>query len=217
MGEELVDEGFSKLLEPYDPDVLRIHEGAIYGLWPDLRFAYFNPAWFTFSEQNGGEPRLSRSWTLGSSLLDALPPALRLWYHAHYSRVLNADSHWTHEYECSSRDVYRRFHQVVYTLGRGRGLLVVNSLVVEAPHDLELCAPLPPDEPLYLSESGLITQCAHCRRTQRRSDPNRWDWVPTWVERMPLNVTHAFCPTCYGFYFKDPSWSDDVARRPHTP
>jgi len=52
-------EGFRDALRRYRIAELEEHAGAIYGLTPDFRLAYMNPAWFRFAEVNGGEPRIS--------------------------------------------------------------------------------------------------------------------------------------------------------------
>ena len=191
---------FATLLRDYQLADLEKHHGSIYGLWPDLRLAYVNPAWHRFAAENGGEPAISTRWKLGACILDAFSQDLGSYYRTAYNRCLELGEPWEHQYECSSKDRYRRFHQTVYPLGRS-GLLVVNSLVVELPHDPAERSPRGPDEPVYRDGYGLIHQCAHCRRVQNLRTAQRWDWVPAWVERIPSPTSHTFCPACFGYYY----------------
>jgi hypothetical protein len=55
----------------------------------------------------------------------------------------------------------------------------------------------------YRGASGLITQCAHCRRVQYPAKPDRWDWVPAWVHRSPPETTHGLCRVCFAYHYRD--------------
>jgi hypothetical protein len=191
---------FETLLRDYNLAVLEKHHGTIYGLWSNLRLAYVNPAWYRFAAENGGEPAISTRWKLGTLILDALPQFLRAYYETAYRKCLDAEEPWEHQYECSSKDLYRHFHQIVYPL-ENSGLLVVNSLIVEHSHDPAERHPQNPEESAYRDIHGLIHQCAHCRRVQNLLTKEQWDWVPEWVERVPSVTSHTFCPTCFGYYY----------------
>lgn len=195
-----VDQEFKRLLKGFKLTRLEDHHGSVYGLWPDFRLAYVNPAWFRFAEENGGEPDISTRWSLGASFLDAFPSVVVSYYETSCRSCLETGERWEHRYECSSRHLYRQFHQIVYPLD-GSGLLVVNSLVVEQPHDEAERPPQNPDESVYRDEDGLLNQCAHCRRVQNVRSEQRWDWVPEWVEKFPEKTSHSFCPTCLGYYY----------------
>lgn len=170
----------------------------MYGLWPDLSLAYANGAWSRFAGENGGEPAISTEWNLGRCALDAIAEPLRPFFAENYRRCLRELRPWEHAYECSSADLYRQFHMTVFPLGRAEGLLVVNSLRIETPHDRVSVSPL---EDRYRNPHGIITQCCHCRRVQRADDEPTWDWVPDWVQRFPKRTSHGICPACCGFYY----------------
>ncbi len=180
---------------------LDAHSGAIYGLWPDFKLAYLNPAWFCFARENGGEPRISAEWGLGKSVLTRMPPQLKKVFKANLKECLRSGKPWNHEYECSSATIYRKYHQIVYPLAKQEGLLIVNSLLVERPHDPKERPPRTADRSLYVDEKGFVCQCAYCRRVKNFKEVNRWDWVPEWVKRFPEATSHSYCPTCFAHYF----------------
>lgn len=180
------------------------HE-TVFGLWPDLRLAYVNPAWFRFARENEGEPAISRDWTLGRCILDAVAEPLRPFFVGNYSRCLEINRPWEHVYECSSDEKYREFHMTVFPLERAQGLLVVNSLRIETTPHREAKAAVQRD---YRSDDGLILQCCHCRRVRRRTDPGGWDWVPEWVRQCPPKTSHGICEPCFAYYYSDPGEDD---------
>lgn len=201
---EKLDPGFKRLLRSHKIEDLRAHAGAIYGIWPDFRLAYLNPGWFRFAADNNGEPEISRRWDLGVSMLDALPPETQAFYKARYRDCLESGNTWSYEYECSSAQIFRLLAQIVYPLGAGEGLLIANSLRVEQAHDPKGRPVNPPLDSVYRDQEGLIHQCAGCRRVKNPLEPERWDWVPAWVDRIPVATTHTFCPSCFGHFFRLP-------------
>ena len=198
---EKLDPDFRPLLRNYDLDALDAQSCVTYGLRPDFRLSYLNSSWFRFAAQNGGEPEISDHWGLGTSIFRNMPTLIRDFYNLHYNKCLHTDGVWSHLYECSSDSVFRTFYQTAYSLDRGNGLLVTNSIVIERPHDplqRPVCAA---DDAAYRDKHGFLHQCSHCRRVQNLSEPMRWDWVPEWVRRIPENTSHTFCPSCYGHYY----------------
>jgi len=194
---------FPDLIQGFELATLDKDPHTIFALSPDLTFIYFNPAWFRFAADNHGEPALSRKFRLGTTFAAALPPVLHDFYIEAYTRVVDTGKPWQHEYECSSPERFRVYHQTVYPFRNGQGLLVVNSLCEERGHINDYRPPHPPDAGVYRSrETGLITQCCNCRRTQRCGEPERWDWVPAWVARMPHKTTSGLCQLCYEYYWK---------------
>lgn len=162
----------------------------VFALDGDLRLAFLSRSWFTFASDNGGEEMLA-SWGIGRSVLDATPEVLRPFYREGLSSALGSRRMWAHEYLCSSPDKERRFRMLAAAIPGG--LVVSNALVVE----LEIRATAPPDAATYADwTTGLIHQCASCRRTSRAADPTIWDFVPAWVAKQPPNTTHVLCPTC---------------------
>jgi hypothetical protein len=171
-----------------------------------LRLAYFNPWWFRFARENGGEPSISLEWKLGRSLMDAVPDALKSFYRELYNSVFQRDPSslhpLQHRYECSSADTFRVFVMTLYSLGEGEGILVVNSLVVETPHDPAERKNHDPDPETYVGADGLIRQCSNCRRIKNMKEPNRWDWVSDWVANPPVWTSDTICNFCLGYYYR---------------
>lgn len=197
--------GFERMLEGWDVPALESHVGAVYGLWPDLTLAYLSPSWFRFAAENGGEA-IAERWRLGRRVLDAVPGVLFDFYRRFYAdRLAKA---WiktphppVHLYECSSATTFRRFAMHLYSLKHGAGLLVVNSLLVDVPHDPAHAPASPFAAAAYVHRDGLVHQCAHCRRVQTAAAPARWDWVPQWVEAPPVPVSHTLCRACLDSYY----------------
>jgi len=168
-----------------------------YALGPDRTILATNPGWSRFARANGAGTSLER-WERGDATFDdALPASLRAFYLDAFARVHGSGERWEHEYECSSGTVYRRFRTVVYPV-EGQCLVVVNSLVLEAPHPGEES---PPGE-VYTTR-GVIVMCSHCRRVRNPTGTLRWDWVPAYVRAPPPNLSHGLCEPCEAFYWGD--------------
>jgi len=187
------------VLERWDLAELDAHAGAVYGVTSELRLGYLNAAWFRFAADNGGEPHISADWSLGRSVLASVRGPLRDFYASNYRACLDATVPWQHEYECSSTETYRRYHQIVYPLEARAGLLIVNSLVVERARDV--AEPVPFEPEAYVGADGFITQCTHCRRVRRTAEPDRWDWIPVWVAEFPRETDHGLCGPCFRFHY----------------
>lgn len=171
----------------------------VYGVWSDLRLAYLGPGWFRFAAENGaGDEGWRARWTLGRSVADAWRPPLDRFYIRLFAGALATESPVSHDYQCHSAVTHRVFRMTLHRVGQGLGLFVVNSRLVESPHEASGDAPRPP---VYVDESGFVRQCMHCRRTRRIGEPGGWDWVPQLVERMPANTSHGLCDVCLAYYF----------------
>ncbi len=194
---------FQVLLRGFDLGDLEKQDGVAYGLWPDLTLAWVNPAWYRFARENGGEPAITHRWALGRSIADALPEPLLTFYRDAYHNCLRGDDPWSHDYECSSDRTYRLFRQTAYPLGEREGLLVVNSLRVEHTHDPVTHRPCAPAPDVYQDRDGVVCQCATCRRFLNRTQPQRWDWIPSWLNDHGLQISHGLCPVCLGFLYPD--------------
>lgn len=201
------DPEFEPLLLPHFlRDQLDRHAGTVFGLWRDTRLAYMNEAWFKFAAANGGQPTIGRHWGLGAQYFNCIPPILRRFYEdllACAREPGKSSLPVSHEYECSSAAVVRVFRMHVYTLPHRAGYIVVNSLVVERPHNPVERPPGVADPATYTSSEGVIRQCSHCRRVERVTGSEGWDWVPRWVEHSPPGVTHAVCPICFEYYYPE--------------
>ncbi|SNB46229.1 hypothetical protein [Geobacter sp. DSM 9736] len=192
-------ESFPAILDIFNLETLEKDPHSIYGLGEDMTLHYLNPGWFRFAEENGGEPAISERFKIGTSILDAISGPLKDFYHQAFRIPLQTGEVWNHDYECSSSETLRVFHLSAYPLHNRKGLVVVNSLIREQPHDRKAFNPM---YELYTQKSGMISQCSNCRRVQRPSEPEVWDWVPAWVQRMPANVSHDLCLICYEYYYE---------------
>ncbi len=162
-------------------------------LSPERKLVRVNAGWKAFAIANDGEQVLDR-WKRGTSIDDAMSPELRAFYAAGFQRVLQARAPWFHDYECSSASRFRKFRMGVYPTD-GDFLLVVHARTIERPHE----EPGLPAGPGYAVD-GVITSCSHCRRTRCPGAPERWDWVPEYVESPPAGVSHGLCTACAAFY-----------------
>ena len=205
---EFADKAYARLLSDiFTLEQLDAHPDSIFALDPGGRIVFVNAGWDAFARDNGGQPAVADRWGVGSNYLDALAPPLAPFYRElfartpRYGKTLNPASH---EYECSSATVYRRFAMLVYALPEDQGHLVVNSRSIERPHGPER-KPRAPRASRYVDRNGLIHQCAHCRRVRHMSDGGRWDWVPDWVEHPQDNASHGLCPVCMDYYSLDAS------------
>jgi hypothetical protein len=201
---ETCDPAFAALLrrhhfESFESGALGEAPDVVVGLWPDHRIAYVNPAWFRFAEENGAASEFARDWTVGRSLMDAVPEVLRPEYEAGYARCLRSGKPWHEDYECSTPDVFRLFHAVTYPIGAGEGLLSVHSLRLERPHE---ATPAGLDLSRFVDAHGLMKQCAYCRRFAEAAQPSRWWWVADWVREPPwARVSHGLCAPCCDHHF----------------
>lgn len=194
--------GFAAVLDKFDLSTLENEPGAVYALDQELRLCYFNPAWFEFAAQNMGEPAISTRFGLGTTLQHAISGPLQNFYVDAYTQVLREGTAWQHDYECSSAEVLRRFHQNSYPLTNRTAVIVINSLTIEQPHPAADAGPRAPDESRYRDSHGLLVQCSHCRRVQRAAQPGHWDWVPDWVAKQPPRTSHSLCQPCYDYYYR---------------
>jgi hypothetical protein len=195
---------FLRLLSSFDIDGPENSADVIYGVRSDLCLCYFNKSWFRFSEQNGGEPGISRDWGLGRPVMESVPEVLRTFYQKLYATALNEDSSTPppqHRYECSSPNLFRDHLMTLYRLGTSDGILVVNSTVVEAFADTGRQTPHDADLSVYADRNGIIRMCPNCRRTRNSKEAMRWDWVPFWVQNPPESVSHCFCDLCMASYY----------------
>jgi len=190
---------FIELLESFKLPALQETQDIVYGLWPDFSLAFTNAAWAKFAASNGGEPAVSEQWSLGRNILDAIPQPLKAFYESHYRNCLSLERPWEHVYECSSPDALRMFHMTALPVGKGEGILVINSLRIETPIDRETAEP---SETTYRNRHGMLVQCAHCRRFRRAASATTWDWVTDWVRSRQENVSHGICEPCLGFYYR---------------
>ena len=171
-------------------DLARLEESksTIFGLGPELRLAYYNPAWLEYAAKNGA-PSLSQSWPLGRSLLAVLPPPIRAFYVEGYASALGSGCSFRAQYFAHTPHRLRTMSMEAQPLAGRAGLIVTHSLVSEAP----LIGGRPPDDKRFRRE-GRLDQCTWCRAF--RSCEESWDQVPQWLVLPPPQVRASLCPAC---------------------
>ena len=185
-----------------DFQTLEDSKHSIYGVDKDLNLIYINPAWMKFAEENGSASDVLKKYPLGSPMINAIGgKKVKKHYLMNYFKALQTGVVWQHEYECSAEKIYRKFHQGVYPLKDGNGLVIINSLMVERPIKGEKKMTYDGIQ-IYNQPDGTITQCSNCRHCQRSDNSLEWDWVPEYVRNMPQNVSHSICPTCFDYFWK---------------
>ncbi len=192
---------FSDKLLGFDFKTIEDSKDVIFGLSKNLELIYFNESWREFYIANCEECQdILLKFPLGTPFENAILGDLKDYYKIQYAKVLTNLKVWKHEYECSSPNVFRVFLQSVYPLKNGAGLIVVNSLKIECKKSD--CTSQIHNSIDYVHNTGLITQCSHCKRTQRVNDLEIWDWVPQFIVNMPSNTSHSICPICYDYHWK---------------
>ena len=169
----------------------------IFSLDANLRITYCNTAWDRFAAANGG-PGLIRPAPLGRSVLDYISGPLAAYYETAFRNALRAAEPWRHVYECSTPAAFRKFVMHVFPDKGTHGLLVVNSLCVERPHEPSQTHLRDAD---YRAATGLVVMCSHCRRTRRTTAAEQWDWVPEYLEHQPAQTSHGLCSPCLEYYY----------------
>jgi hypothetical protein len=182
-----------------DPaSVFEAEASVVFCLDLNLKITYCNPAWDRFARENGGSG-LCLPAPIGRCVLEAVGGAERDYFEKLFRRVLTQSEPWERDYECSSGALFRKFRQRLVPMREGRGLVVMNSLCIERPHDRPSCPSL--DE-VYRNSDGIIVMCSSCRRTRRNLPGERlWDWVPAFVDRFPEGTSHGLCHPCFEAYY----------------
>jgi hypothetical protein len=194
---------FAQLIGQSRLKSLNDHSSAIYGLDSQLRLAYLNPAWFRFAQDNSADDLFTETWALRRPIFDAIPEVLLPFYEELHDCVMGGPQkiHPDNiEYECSSPTLYRWYAMHLYPLG-DNGVVVVNSLLVEEPHEPPEAGIHHLDSTHYIDENGFVLQCANCRRFKNRAEEERWDWIPQWVEQMPPKTSHGICWPCKEHFY----------------
>jgi hypothetical protein len=180
---------------PFDLATLDADPSTVLGLAGDLSIAYVNPAYWTFARVNGAA-WAPGEWGVGAALLDAVPKMLKPFYGDLFERSRQERAVVEHDYECSSPEIERRFRLRVLPC-EGDALVLIHSLIREVARSDDG----PRRTAALYTRDGIITQCSHCRRVERREPPNAWEWVLELVQCPAPNVSHGLCPPCIAFYY----------------
>ncbi len=203
------NDDFAKKLKGFEFKTLEKSKHSIYALSKKLDVIYVNPAWVTFAKENGYNEEILNK-TLDSSLINAFNgQQIKDDFYQTYSKVMATGKIWRNEYECSSANEFRYYHQGVYPLKNNDGLLIINTLMVKSPTktinlktDIDIVK-------RYLQPTGFINQCSNCKYTQRNNEIENWDWVPEFLEKMPSNISHSICPLCFDYHWKQNDNNDN--------
>ena len=178
---------------------LESEQSIVYLLDADRRLIYCNPAWDRFASQNDGDG-LKWDGPRGTAVLEATAEPLRPFYEEGFRKVDETREVWEHDFDCSSGDLYRRYHMEVKPLEATEGFFITNSLLVELPHRVDRLA-TPGAYTLYLRQGDIVKMCCHCRRTERSDGSQIWDWVPRYLESPPGLVSHGLCASCSTYFY----------------
>ncbi|SDR90932.1 hypothetical protein SAMN05216503_1357 [Polaribacter sp. KT25b] len=196
-------ENFTSNLNGIDFKTLENSKHSVYGLSEDLNLTYVNPEWMNFAKENGINNNILKKFPLGEPIVNAfLGEWVKNFYTEKFMEVLKTGKPWHHEYECSSVDHFREFHQDTYPLKNGKGLIISNSLTIHLPMSKTGRKAFKAQDKRYVDATGFVTQCSNCRCTQRVMEPEIWDWVPEWVNKIPKNCSHSICPICFDYFWK---------------
>jgi hypothetical protein len=181
-------------------EVFETEHDVLYLLDADLRIAECNLGWDKFAAENGGVG-ISRQEVRGRKIFDFIPDVLVQFYQHKFAEALRA-GHWIgFDYECSTPDVFRQFHMALRSV-ESSGLLVVNSYLPNQRTPVSSANQGLADS-AYLSPGGMITMCAHCRRTRRQDGSNEWDWVSRFLRETGRKTSHGLCPRCTAYLYPD--------------
>ena len=195
---------FLDILGDFNFEVLENSKNTIYALSKDLKFIYFNPAWFQLAEENGLDKETLQKYQLGTPISKAIHGLfIRSFYKRKFRKIIASSDIWHHDYECSSSKKFRYYHQSVYPLMKKAGILVINSVMFKLPMSNMNRETFMAIEGRYINSDGRINICANCRHTQRADQLDIWDWVPEWREKLPANHSLFICPTCEHLYKED--------------
>jgi len=172
---------------------LEAEQGSAYLLGLDLSIQYVNEAWRRFARENGA-PDPSCGWDTQQPITTHFQSPHRESFALKFQRGLERNEAWSHTYECSSTEIYRKFNMHVRPGAERDGLIVVHSLLVEIPllrngSEFESLAAQ------YTDTRGLIVQCSFCGRV-REPATSSWHWAPGLLGAQCQNVSHGICSTC---------------------
>jgi len=179
-------------------DILETEADVVCLLDPKLHIDRCNPGWDRFAAENGGTG-VSSADVRGRYIFDFIPDVLVTFYEQKYSTALHSPGWTGFDYSCNSPEVFRVFHMSMHPV-EGSYLLVVNSQLADQRSPLPARNSRVP-ESAYVSPDGVITMCAHCRRTRQEQQPRTWEWVPQFVRDPGRRASPGLCPMCVGYFY----------------
>jgi hypothetical protein len=194
----VVDPDLVHALEPKEIKAMADSDDTMYVLDHNLRVRAYNRAYREFALANGASDLTTR-YGIGSHILDAFGGFFREHYEKICRKVLETGQRFSCEYECSSKELFRIYREVIRPLFSRKGLLVCHTNLESRPHRSasRLC------HQSHRSEDGLIIRCCHCHRIRNHAESERWDWVPEVFDQSDDDTSHAICPRCRSVYYAD--------------
>ncbi|WP_298777507.1 hypothetical protein [uncultured Polaribacter sp.] len=195
---------FSSKLNRISFKTLEESKNSIYCLSEELDLIYVNPAWVNFAKENGASIQFLKELPIGKHIANTFSgESIKKFYTENYLKVLKTGKPWRNEYECSSKDEFRKFNQNTYPIKGGNGLIIINTLTINSSMKIIGRKAIKVVDQRYVNSDGFVTQCSNCRCTQRVNEPDIWDWVPEWVKETPENFSHSICTICFDYYWKN--------------
>lgn len=190
---------FKEWFSDEDITAFEVSKDTIFALSDSLTFLYFNPAWFEFARKNNGEPHISEKVILGEKFETFITGKLKKIYLLKFKKVLHTGKSWEINYECSSKNKYRIYRQMIVPIKKNKGLLVVNSLLLEDVMKEQKRNKLRISD--FMDEKSYFNQCSNCRKTKLNKE-EKWIWLPELIDTKIANISHTICPVCYELYWK---------------
>jgi hypothetical protein len=162
----------------------------IYAVDENLRIAHCNRAWDTFALGNNGAAAKCNK-IRGLWLFGVIPKDLSTFYVEGFATA-KRQGQWQHVFDCSSARVIRRLRMSVTQFASGfliRNVSIKDTLA-------------PPSEAAgnFADYGPVITMCCHCRRVENKKT-NVWQWVPEFIEDLPVDFRSRLCPSCYAYHY----------------
>ncbi|WP_028580928.1 hypothetical protein [Desulfogranum japonicum] len=193
-----VDPAFEKHLSHVNLDALSKSQDVIYIVDSSIRLMAFNEAWIIFARKNDGENILS-NYLLGTQVSEVGIKPIRKYILNGYMKALREKIPFVHDYECSSPQAYRVFHQTAYPIFDSSGLIITHHLIINKQHterEIDFYSH-------FENDQKIVTQCANCRKIRDPQNDKTWFWVPELVERPLPNTSHGICDPCLDHYYPD--------------
>ncbi|MFL6448632.1 MAG: hypothetical protein ACJ746_13215 [Bryobacteraceae bacterium] len=167
----------------FDPHV-------VYALDERFHIVQCNRAWDMFAlENNGSAVKFSK--IRGISLFSVIPRDLFAFYDEGF-RNAERQGHWQHVFDCSSARVIRRLRMTVTRFGSGFLIRNVSIKDTLAPPSEAACN--------FADYGPIVTMCCHCRNVENQKT-KAWQWVPQFIENLPVEFRTRLCPSCYAYHY----------------
>lgn len=188
-------EQFAPFLEEIDLESIENSDDCIYFLDSDFYVKGYNSAYYNFAMANGAKD-FDQSVGIGSNLLNSLPNQLKSYFIDSFAIAKQNQTIFSHDFECSSLDTYRLYHQTAYPLPNHKGFVISNHCFINnLRQDLQVALS---DE--HIDNNSIIVQCCGCQKTKNKKS-HQWDWIPTLSTDEQERVSHSVCHNCKSHFY----------------